>query len=385
MNVFSGSRGNISYLFSNRLVTHVSIFLIALVVVVVNVRGSNVRAEAFGERSILFGLISDNLAPSVEEVLSGAGSVEQNTPDYFDSGLVSGVLGTDSHSISDSYVTTTVGGAVVAPVLVESKPSVAPRSEVETYLVASGDTLGGIAERFGLSLNTLLWANGLSFRSTLKIGQTLAVPPVDGVVHKVKSGDTLSNIARKYSADVDNIISFNRLASANDLSIGEQLIIPGGKVKAAVSATSIAPVRSLFTGSPSVAPLGSALPAGSGRWIWPSDLRYITQYYGWRHTGLDIDCNGHLYSTSSNYAAADGVVVYSGWRTGYGLTVEVDHGGGLKTRYAHHAQTYVSVGQNVTAGTPIGLCGNTGKSYGTHLHFEVIVGGKFANPLEYIR
>ena len=381
----SGSRKKLLYLFSNRWVTHVSIILIALVVVVVNLKGSSVRAEGFGEQSLLYGLVSDQLAPSVEEVTAESNIVDREIPDYFGSGLITGTLGTDSHSVEDSYVTTTIGGAIVAPVLVESKPSVAPRADVESYIIVSGDTLGGVAERFGLSLNSLLWANGLSFRSTLKIGQTLAIPPVDGVIHKVRSGDTLSSISRKYGADMENILSFNRLASANDLSIGEQLVIPGGKVSAAVRTTSVAPVKSLFTGTPSTTPARSALPAGSGVWVWPTDLRYITQYYGWRHTGLDVDCNGHLYSTNSNYAAADGVIVYSGWRSGYGYTVDIDHGNGIKTRYAHNAQNYVSSGEVVTAGTPIGLCGNTGRSTGTHLHFEVIVGGRFQNPLEYIR
>jgi murein DD-endopeptidase MepM/ murein hydrolase activator NlpD len=384
-NSFGSFSFNLSSIFSNKIAMHASVFCIAVTVIAINVGSNSVRAEEFGERSVLFGLISDNSTLAVEEISSVEINSETRTSDYFDAGLVAGSLGTDSHSIDDNYVTTVVGGAVVAPVLVESKPSVAPRSEIETYVVVSGDTLGGVADRFGLSLNTLLWANGLSFRSTLRIGQSLAIPPVDGVVHKVRSGETLSSIARKYSADVNSIVSFNKLASANDLSIGEQLVVPGGKIRAVSSATSIAPVRSLFSGTPSYALLGVALPAGSGRWVWPSDLRYITQYYGWRHTGLDMDCNGHLYSTNSNYAAADGVIVYSGWRAGYGLTVEIDHGGGLKTRYAHHAQTYVSTGQSVTAGTPIGLCGNTGKSSGTHLHFEVIAGGRFANPLEYIR
>ncbi|HBL39961.1 TPA: hypothetical protein DDZ10_04845 [Candidatus Uhrbacteria bacterium] len=382
----SGSRWHVLYFFSGRWVVHVSMFLIALLVGFINISGSEVRAEGFGEKSLLFRMVIDELAPVVEEVTSETAVAERDIPDYFEAGLVSSALGgTDTHSLNDSYVTTTVGGAVVAPTLVESKPSVAPRTEVETYMIADGDTLGGIADRYGLSLNTLLWANGLSFRSTLKIGQGLTIPPTDGVIHTVKRGDTLLAIARKYGANAETIIGFNRLASANDLSIGESLIIPGGKISVSARIPSVAPVRSLFTGMPSSAPARSALPAGSGAWVWPADLRTITQYYGWRHTGVDIDCNGHNASTNTNYAAADGVVVYSGWRGGYGYTVEIDHGNGIQTRYGHNAELYVSPGQVVTAGVPLALCGTTGRSSGTHLHFEVIRGGRFANPLEYVR
>lgn len=382
----SKSRRHALYIFSGRFAVHASILLIALLVGFLNVKGGEVRAEGYGEKSLLFRLVSDELAPVLEEITSETVVSERDIPDYFEAGLVSGPLGgTDTHSLSDSYVTTTVGGAVVAPALVESKPSVAPRTEVETYLVREGDTLGGVAERYGLSINTILWANSLSFRSTLKIGQGIAIPPIDGVIHTVKRGDTLLAIARKYRADAETIIGFNRLASADDLSIGESLVIPGGKVSAAAPVRSVASVRSLFTGTPSNAPARSALPAGSGAWVWPTDLRTLTQYFTWRHTGIDIDCNGHLSSTNTNYAAADGVVVYSGWRGGYGNTVEIDHGNGLQTRYGHNAALYVTPGTIVTAGTPIALCGNTGRSSGTHLHFEVIRGGRFANPLEYVR
>lgn len=383
LSISSHRRGFFTYF--NRFIAHVGMIVIALLAGFLNMRGGDVRAEGFGERSLLFSFVSSQLAPEVEEVTAETSFASREIPDYFGSGLVTGTKGIDFHSLDDTYVTTTVGGAVVAPQISESKPSVAPRQAVESYAIQSGDTLGGIAEQFGLSLNTLLWANGLSFRSTLKIGQTLSIPPVDGVVHKVKKGDTLSSIAKLYKADPENVIQQNRLASANDLSIGEELIIPGGTIQATVAVRTVAPVTSLFTSQPSTTPARTALPAGTGSWVWPSDLRSITQYYGWRHTGVDIDCNGHSVSTNTNYAAADGVVAYSGWRNGYGNTVEVNHGNGIMTRYGHHAKLYVSSGQIVTAGTPLGLCGTTGRSSGTHLHFEVILGGRFANPLEYVR
>jgi murein DD-endopeptidase MepM/ murein hydrolase activator NlpD len=370
------------YVFSNRWTPHVLVFLLAFAVGVISLRAPRVQAEGFGTHSVLFALVKNELSPIVEEVSALAPEDVRPTEEYFGSELVTTPLGIDFLSVGDPYVTTTVGGVVVAPVVAENGISISPRSETETYMVVEGDTLGAISERYGLSLNTLLWANGLSFRSTLRLGQALTIPPVDGVIHTVKRGETVSSIAKKYQADVAAIVAFNKLSSGNDLSVGEKLVVPGGRVIDSAPARTVPPVSSLFAAPPA----GSrALPAGSGKWVWPTDLRYITQYFGWRHSGIDIDCNGHVSSTNSNYAAADGEVVYAGWRAGYGNTVEIDHGNGLKTRYGHNVKLYVTRGTVVTAGTPIALCGNTGRSTGTHLHFEVIGSGRFYNPLEYLR
>jgi murein DD-endopeptidase MepM/ murein hydrolase activator NlpD len=212
----------------------------------------------------------------------------------------------------------------------------------------------------------------LSFRSTIRPGQSLKILPADGVVYKVRPGDTLSKIAKRHGADADKILSENKIASADKLQIGQELLIPGGEpLQAAPRIT--APVSNLFSAPSKV--------ATDGLWVWPTDWHTITQYYGWRHTGVDVDGN---YSTYS-YAARDGVVIYNGWRGGYGLTVEVDHGDGYVTRYGHHSKNLVSNGDYVAAGQAIAKTGTTGRSTGTHLHFEVIKNGKFQNPLDYVR
>ena len=168
----------------------------------------------------------------------------------------------------------------------------------------------------------------------------------------------------------------NNIVSADKLKIGQELLIPDGEPYQAAHRIT-APVADLFT-----APSKASKPASSdGSWVWPTDWHVITQYYGWKHTGVDIDGN---YSTD-NYAARSGVVIYSGWKGGYGLTVEIDHGNGYVTRYGHHSKIYVSVGDFVTAGQALGRTGTTGYSTGTHLHFEVIKNGKFQNPLDYVR
>jgi len=226
-------------------------------------------------------------------------------------------------------------------------------------------------------------------------------PPVDGVIYTVKSGDNVSKIASNYGSDASKILAFNDLKDASALKIGQTLVIPGGSPpeapapvvrRTAPVATLFTPVQhgSTYTGSPGHVLTGpttthTAAPAGfsggSGTWVWPTDWHVITQYFGWKHTGVDIDGD---YSTHS-YAAADGVVIYAGWRNGYGNTVEVDHGNGLVTRYGHHSKILVKTGQTVKAGQVLAITGSTGHSTGTHLHFEVIKNGKFQNPLDYVR
>lgn len=116
---------------------------------------------------------------------------------------------------------------------------------------------------------------------------------------------------------------------------------------------------------------------------WPTDLRVFTQYYGGpgNHTGVDIDCG----DDNKNYAAADGIVTFAGWKGGYGYAIEIDHAEGLSTLYGQNAELYVSAGDTVQAGEAISLCGTTGRSTGTHLHFEVNWNGEHQNPLLYIK
>ncbi len=358
----------------------------------INLGGSEVRAETFGQNSMLYALVATD-ENAVVEVVAASETIDTQPVSYMGSGVIDGNAHVDFNYLGESYVTTAVGkDAVSSPTITDASPSAAPRKSVETYIVEEGDVLGSISEKFGLSLSSLLWANDMTARSTIKPGQELIIPPVDGVLYTVKSGDTLSKIAKTYSADADKILAFNALADANDLVVGEQLMIPGGEPPSPVVRRT-APVKSIFTAPSSkssstssdnsgVTQKGSA--RGNGSMPWPTDWRVITQYYGWRHTGVDIDGD---YSTQS-YASCNGTVIRSGWFSGYGITVEIECDGewsGYVLRYAHHSKNYVSVGDYVTVGQAIAQTGTTGRSTGTHLHFEVIKNGRFQNPLDYVR
>jgi len=258
------------------------------------------------------------------------------------------------------------------------------------HVVQQGDTVGAIAKKYGISVNTILWANGLTARSLLRLGQELTVLPVSGVLHEVKRGETLGAIAKKYDSDVDKILAANLVKSPTAIQIGQKLVIPDGRPAAAPapaprpSAPAATPprlgdVRDVFR-PPEEAPPSRTIDGIEI--VWPTNQKRINQYYKWKHTGIDI--NGTLQDAT--YAVDAGIVTFAGWNSsGYGNMILIDHGNGMVTRYAHHSKLYVKTGDQVTKGQTIGMVGSTGRSTGPHLHFEIYMNGKRVNPLEYYR
>ncbi len=231
--------------------------------------------------------------------------------------------------------------------------------EIRVYTVRQGDSLSQIAEMFGVTTNTIMWANDITKATRIQPGDTLVILPIAGVRHIVKSGDTISTIAKKYEGDVDEILSYNQLASADDLSVGDTLIIPGG-------AMHMAPVRVASAAQP-VRVSGSG--ASSAGFSHPAPGSVKTQGI---HGYNAVDLAGG-YGSAIRAAAAGEVIVSksSGWNGGYGQYIVVRHSNGAQTLYAHLARNDVGVGAYVAQGQVIGGMGSTGKSTGTHLHFEV--------------
>jgi murein DD-endopeptidase MepM/ murein hydrolase activator NlpD len=228
----------------------------------------------------------------------------------------------------------------------------AEKKEIQEYIVEEGDTLSSIAEKFGISLETILWANDLNKNSVIKPGQKLIILPVSGVLHNVKSGDTLSEIAQKYQAKIEDIVSFNELENENDIYIGDILIIPGGKM-------------------PSPKPVSQPLaPLAQGYFICPvfGGCR-ITQGLHW-YNAIDFS-NGKCGEPI--LAAAGGVVQKAkyGWNGGAGNVVTILHPNGVVTMYGHLQTIFVSPGEQVSQGQIIGAMGKTGRATGCHLHFGV--------------
>ena len=238
-----------------------------------------------------------------------------------------------------------------------------------TYAVAEGDTLSTVAQKFGVSVDTIKWANDLK-RDSLSIGQELKIPPVSGMIHKVREGDTVQSIAKRYKTDAQKIVNFpfNDFADLDTfaLNVGVTLIVPDGVQPEA----------------PAIArPLPPAFAGGTGQLLWPVG-GIITQYPVWYHMALDIANNA-----APGIAAAEAGVVadVQYLRYGYGQHVLVSHGDGLATLYAHLSEIYVKPGDRLARGQILGRMGSTGRSTGTHLHFEVRKNGAILNPLPFLK
>ena len=241
------------------------------------------------------------------------------------------------------------------------KPS---NSQISVYTVHKGDTLSEIAKMFDVSVNTIVWANDIG-KSGVHEGQVLVILPITGVRYTVKSGDTVVSIAKKFSADTDEIRNYNGILEGEKLTVGEVVIIPDGEVARVV----VTPAK-----KKSKATAKNPYRGGSGAnlntfFIWPVDGGIVTQgIHG--YNGIDI---GAPRGTSI-YAAAPGVVIIAranGWNGGYGSYVVIAHDNGTQTLYGHMSKVTAQVGDRVTQGETIGYVGNTGKSTGMHLHFEV--------------
>lgn len=247
-----------------------------------------------------------------------------------------------------------------------------PRDRIEYYPIKAGDTLASIAKKFDVSVNTIKWANDLK-TDTIAAGKQLKIPPVTGIVHKVESGDSVYTIAKKYGTDAQKIVNFpfNDFVDQDTfaLATGQVLFVPDGTPPAEIPI--IRPIyQQYFAGQ-----------GGSGSFIWPA-TGTITQYPIWYHMALDI-----ANPASPPVIAADsGTVSFANclnW--GYGCHVIINHDNGFQSLYAHLWSYSVSVGQNVGKGEAIGVMGNTGRSTGTHLHFEIRQNGVLLNPSDFLR
>lgn len=320
-------------------------------------------AVAFWPFSILNAAEGENTAPIVHD-----SSIE----------LLQGALNSDpSPTQVVGELSTTEGSALIATAgiggTIPDAEHAISGGTISTYTVQEGDSISEIASSHGLSVDTILWANGLTRKSAIRPGMTLIILPVSGVRHTVAKGETLAGIAKAFTSDAEEIAAYNGLDSGTALVAGTELIIPGGEPAvqpAAKKKSTIIPAKiTIKTGGSmgAVRAVGDTSHVGSfGN---PLPTGHLSQgIHGWN--GVDIAAP----KGSPIYAAAAGTVIVSrasGWNGGYGNYVVIDHGDGTQTLYGHLSTDSVSVGQKVSRGQQIGGVGNTGKATGYHLHFEV--------------
>ncbi len=265
---------------------------------------------------------------------------------------------------------------VVGDNLFQTDVSQKPRDSIITYTVEGGDTLSTVARKFGISVNTIKWANDLT-SDDLSVGQELKILPVTGIAHKVAKGETVYSIAKIYNTEPQKIVDFpfNDFANPETFSLveGQILIVPDG----------IKPSEQRYI-KPGVYAVLGPVPVVAGGFTWPV-RGLITQFFTWYHSGLDIAAPFGTPIMAAQSGTVTEVRVGS-YDTGYGNNVWISNGEGLESHYAHMKSVNVSVGQSVIGGqTVIGWIGLTGRTTGPHVHFEIRRNGVLVNPLPYLQ
>ncbi len=350
------------------------------------VRFGSDRALPIGVAVIVLLASVISLQPAVSPV--GAVQLADSSPRIAIGGGGGGVLEADGATPSDEVGVDTLGttgyvddGTLYKPVAVDTSVTDATHLLI-TYTVQSGDSLTGIASRFGVKMMTIWWANKLTSKDALHVGQKLVIPPVDGLIVTVAEGDTIEGLAARYKVDTQSIVDVNGLEDPT-LVIGQALIMPGA-AGAPYPTPKPTPRPKSSSGGGSYHP---PVTYSGGRFSWPvlGGNNYISQYFHYGHEAIDIAAD---YGARV-VAAGSGTVIFAGWKSnGGGYQVWIAHGSGLYTTYNHMSAITTSSGRSVSKGTQVGRVGQSGHATGPHLHFEVWIGpvwngGYRVNPLRY--
>jgi len=275
--------------------------------------------------------------------------------------------------------------AIVRQIALKTEIDQTANYKVSQYTIKRGDSIFGIAGLFKIKPETVYWANYDLFQGSpdnLRVGQVFNIPPLDGIYYKWEEGDDIASVAKKFDVEPEVILDWsgNNIDLTNpQIPVGAFVMIPGAEKND----------QPLFiqtvsrASSPAAAACGGGYPS-RGYFTWPADNHYLSGYnFGEAgHRGIDIAAN----EGASIRAADSGVVTMASFNEyGYGNVVQIDHGNGFVTIYAHLSQFFVNVCDPIMAGAPIGAAGNTGNSFGAHLHFEIRFGGAPLNPWDYLQ
>ncbi len=243
-----------------------------------------------------------------------------------------------------------------------SKPAVGKELKIRRHTVKPGENLSMLAKKYGVSMDTICGSNNLRSYDLIHQGRKLRIPNKEGILYNMKRGSNLVSLSKKYKISVKKILSQNNFSNPDFIPVNAVVFIPDAKPNNIVSG-----------------------------FLWPTRVRRITSAYGWRrnpthrghrefHRGLDIAAR-----YESVRATKYGKVTFAGWLGGYGKAVIIAHPNGWKSLYGHLSRTFVRKGQYVRQGQRIARSGNTGRSTGPHLHFELLKNGKNKNPRKYLK
>ena len=279
--------------------------------------------------------------------------------------------------------------SIVRLVTLKTQMDAAVNYQVHEYTVQRGDSVFAIADTFGVAAETIFWANYELFGGSpdsLKPGQVINIPPVDGVYYEWQVGDTIESVAEEFDLDPEAVLNWpgNEIDLTNpDIPVGAFVMLPGAEKNDQPLFIQTYTVASSGGSGGSAGACGVAY-ASRGFFGWPAPNHSLSGYnFGEdNHRGIDISAP----EGTPIYAADNGVVTMAsyGWNYGYGNVIQIDHGNGFVTLYGHLSRIDVSVCDPVTAGAVIGAAGNTGNSYGAHLHFEIRSGGVTVNPWNFL-
>ncbi|PIP68865.1 hypothetical protein CO033_00595 [Candidatus Nomurabacteria bacterium CG_4_9_14_0_2_um_filter_32_10] len=236
--------------------------------------------------------------------------------------------------------------------------------QISVYVIRKGDSISQIADMFGVSVNTILWANDMKKGDKLVEGDILFILPISGIEHVITKGQTLASIAKLYKADIIDIARFNGITEETKLAIGDKIIVPGGEIYNENSSSSVKTnTKNNVYKTPNVSVAGYFINPV------PAYARRSQGLHGPGNRGIDLAAP----TGTQVLASASGTVLIArnGWNGAYGNMIIIQHPNGTKTLYAHLSKIITTTGAKVSQGQAIGNVGSTGRSTGPHLHFEV--------------
>ena len=355
---------------SNFLVIHASIVIFFLILLTIsgifpitninNINSPSITVNPLGFTSVI------STAPTVITSIDKTSDPTINLK--FDEIANPNTLNGHSHSHNEQTLAT----QAETPSTSTEKPSASRIAMYLNYSVRSGDTISSIAKKQNIASESIIWNNiHVHDPDELTPGDKLLVPWVDGIIHAVRSDDTVSEIAVRYDATIEDILTFpaNKLSDPESLLRDTMIFVPGGRK---------------VTPASTIRPVPGVIPEQSGLWFWPA-MGPITSYFSaWHPLGMDIG----LLQNTPIVATKPGVVQFVGGDplVSYGYYVIVDHGDGYESYYAHLSSwpKRIQSGAWVEQGEVIGYSGNTGRSTGPHLHFEIRHNNQVIDPLAFL-